>query len=164
MIVTPHLLVGAAIGAKIRNFGWVIILALLSHALLDRIPHWDYGSDVLEKFVKNKSYKILFIFFLQMLIDGLIGLIIVLVIVWQKNMLDLDNLSFIAVGILASAFPDVVLGVTKLFSKQIPKFSKVYINIHEKILHHPKHIKKPTLLGLGTEIIVSIIAALILIF
>ncbi len=163
MIITPHLLLGAAIGAKIKNFGWIIVLGIVSHIILDKIPHWDYGNGILEKFTKNKSQKILFIFLLQMLIDGLIGLMIVFVIVWQKNMLDINNLSFITAGILASIFPDIVLGATKLFSKRIPKFSKVYINIHEKILHCHKHINKPTLLGLSTEILISVIAILILV-
>lgn len=162
MIITPHLLLGAAIGAKIKNFGWIIVLAFLSHFVLDRIPHWDYGNDTLKKFEKNRSYKSLFVFFLQMILDGLIGLVVVFILIWQKKMIDFNNLSFIATGILASIFPDIILGFTKLFSKKIPKFSKFYINLHEKILHHPKHIKKPTLLGLGTQIIVSIIAILII--
>ena len=42
MIITPHMLVGAAIGARVRNIWLVFILAWLSHYLLDFLPHWDY--------------------------------------------------------------------------------------------------------------------------
>ena len=162
MIITPHLLIGAAIGAKIKYLGWIIVLGLLSHFILDKIPHWDYGNRAFQKFKKNKSYKILFIFFLQLMIDGLIGLVIVLFIVWQKNIVEPKHLLFILIGILASLLPDILLGTSWLFHNKFKKFSKIWINFHEKILHCPKHILKLTLLGLGTEILVSIIAILIL--
>lgn len=163
MIIVPHILVGAAIGAQIRHFGWIIVLGLLSHFILDKIPHWDYGDDVFKKFSKNKSYKILFIFMLQIMIDALIGLVIVFLIIWQKNTMNLNNLQFILVGILASTLPDIILGTIKLFGLESKNLSKKYIHFHEDICHSRKgHIKKPTLFGVGTEIIVGIIAILIL--
>jgi|GEM_PF-2360925 len=41
MIATTHILAGAAITAKIKNPILVILLALLSHFILDIIPHRD---------------------------------------------------------------------------------------------------------------------------
>ena len=161
MIITPHLILGAAIGAKIKHLGWIIVLGILSHVILDKIPHWDYGQKI-EKLPRNKTYKkILFITLFKMVIDGLIGLIIVLFVIWQKNMIKVEYLIFILVGILASLLPDFLLGAAKLSYHKF-KFSKSYANFHHKYLHHPKHIRKLTLLGLGTQILVSLIAILIL--
>ncbi len=41
MIMTPHIAVGAAIGAMIANPVVAIPAALLSHYVLDSIPHWQ---------------------------------------------------------------------------------------------------------------------------
>jgi hypothetical protein len=43
MLLTPHILAGVAIGASTDNVYWIIILAILSHFLLDTIPHTDWG-------------------------------------------------------------------------------------------------------------------------
>lgn len=162
MIVTPHLLLGAAIGAKIKHFGWIIVLAIISHFILDKIPHWDYGKKALEKFTRNKSFKTLFIFFAKMIFDGLIGLTIVVIIILQKNLLNINDIIPIAIGIAASLFPDLDLGVIKLLGRKFKNFSTSYIKFHNKFLHIKKHISKPTFLGVGTQVVVSIIAILIL--
>lgn len=164
MIITPHLLIGAVIGAKINHFGWIIVLGIVSHLILDRIPHWDYGKRV-EKIPRDKNFKKnLFVEFLKIGVDGLVGLIIVILIIWQKDMMKSAYLSFIFVGIFASILPDILLGASKLFYiyNKFKKISKSYVDFHHKVLHCPKHIRKPTLLGLGTEIIVSIVAISIL--
>lgn len=41
MLETPHVAVGAAIAVKIGNPYLALPLALLSHVVLDRIPHWN---------------------------------------------------------------------------------------------------------------------------
>lgn len=163
MILTPHILVGAVIGAKINHLGLVIILGLISHFVLDKIPHWVFGRKAFEKFKQSKSYKILFVFFLQMIIDGLIGLGIVFLIIWQKNMIKPEYLIPILTGVLASTLPDIVLGSIKLFGLESKKLLKNYIYFHQEICHSRKrHIKKPNLLGLGTQVLISTIAILIL--
>jgi len=42
MVLTPHLLIGGAIGSKIKNYWAIFIIALISHFVLDAIPHWEY--------------------------------------------------------------------------------------------------------------------------
>jgi len=44
MLLTPHAAVGAAIGASTENIPLIIILGILSHFLLDAIPHFDWGT------------------------------------------------------------------------------------------------------------------------
>jgi len=42
MILLPHMLIGAALGAKVHNF-WIIFFgSLLLHLATDTLPHWDY--------------------------------------------------------------------------------------------------------------------------
>ncbi len=160
MIITPHLLIGAAIGAKIKHFGWIIVLGILSHIILDKIPHWDYADKKLEAFSQNKSYKSLFGLFLKIVIDGFAGLIILSFVIWQKNIINPKYLFYILIGILASLLPDILLGFAKFFPNKL-QILEAYKAFHEK-MHSPIHIKKPTLLGLSTEILVSLIAILIL--
>jgi len=162
MIITPHLLLGAAIGAKINHITWIIFLGIISHFLLDRIPHWDYGNKELNAFSKKKSYKLLLKLFFKITIDGLIGIIILSFLIWQKNIINPKYFLYISIGILASLSPDILSAIIKLFPNKI-RILKIYENLHEKILHNPQHIKKPTFVGLGTEILVSIIAILILV-
>lgn len=163
MIITPHLLIGAVIGAKIRHFGWIIVLGIVSHLILDKIPHWDYGKRV-EEIPRDKNFKKnLLIKIFGIGIDGLIGLLIIAPIIWQKDMMNLSYLPFILVGVIASLLLDFILGIAKL-SCHKSKFSKSYVSFHHKFLHHLKHIRKPTPIGLSTQILVSVIAILILLF
>ena len=44
MLETPHVAVGAAIAAKIPNPYIAIPLALVSHLIMDQVPHWNPHS------------------------------------------------------------------------------------------------------------------------
>lgn len=163
MVITPHFLIGAAIGAKIQGIGWIIILGLLSHTVIDRIPHWAYIGGVLKKFQKNKSYKTLFIFSLKLIVDGLIGLLIVASAMWYKNMIKLEYLIPVLIGAFSAILPDILLGIFKLSYIKNKKPSKNFVDFYDNTVHHiRKHIKKPSLFGLGPQILISIIAILIL--
>ncbi len=165
MILIPHILVGAVIGAKIKHLGLVIILGLLSHLILDKIPHWDYLPKGMKRLAQERNYKELFIAASMIVIDGLIGLGIVFLIIWQKGMINLNDLPFILVGIFASNLPDILLGIAGLvegFSSKPKKIATKYTNFHKKALHHPRHIKIPTLIGISTQVLVVAIATLII--
>ena len=41
MLETPHVAIGAALAVKVGNPYLAIPLALLSHFVLDRVPHWN---------------------------------------------------------------------------------------------------------------------------
>lgn len=43
MDLTPHLVVGAAIGARLRRPGLALPAAFASHFVLDTVPHFDIG-------------------------------------------------------------------------------------------------------------------------
>lgn len=43
MLITPHVLLGAALTKRTDSLAWGIPLAFASHFLLDAIPNWDVG-------------------------------------------------------------------------------------------------------------------------
>ena len=42
MVITPHVLAGAALGTQIANPLLVAVGAMALHHVLDMVPHWDY--------------------------------------------------------------------------------------------------------------------------
>jgi len=157
MIITPHLIVGAAIGAKTHNLGLIIILGLLSHWIMDKIPHWDYSiSENIEFFRKTRKVKYLLKPFLKLSLDALIGLIFVFFITY-KNIRS-SEMPYIVIGVFFSTLPDITLFSSLLFTSE--KFSQKYFAFHKKYLHfkHKEKEGKLTFLGLTTEIIIVLIA------
>lgn len=161
MILTPHILVGAVIGAKTQNLGLIIILGILIHFILDKIPHWDYDlPSVFRNFRKDKKFKPLISDFIKMAIDITVGFLIVFFILWHRNALDFNYLPFILIGILVSLFHDVFFGSIFLFpGKTARKINKIGYFFHYK----PKQKEgRITFLGLSTQIIVIIISCVVL--
>ncbi|MDP2934616.1 MAG: hypothetical protein Q8N59_02535 [bacterium] len=159
MILTPHLLIGAAIGAKTHNLGLIVILALLSHVILDRIPHWDYPTSGIKYFRQTKNFKTLFIDFLKIAIDALCGILIVIFLAQKTN--QLNNWMFILLGIFFAVLPDIFLFASRILCSE--KTADKYTNFHHKFFHGPKTEKegKITFLGLTTEILMIILTILV---
>ena len=160
MIFTPHIIVGAAIGAKMHNLGLIVILGLLTHFIMDRIPHWDYSWLGIKNFKKTKNFKALFSDFLKMGIDCTLGLLIVFPFLWYKNFLNFNYLPFILLGIFVSLLPDIVFGLVRFLAGRPTK----YTEICEKNFHYKNKEKegKITFLNISTEILVIIISIIIL--
>lgn len=153
MIFTPHIIVGAVIGSKIQNIGLIVFLGLLSHFILDKVPHWDYSVSVyIKSFRQIKSLKSLIPLASKISIDGIVGLLIVFFVLGYSP--------FILLGIFISILPDFVLGSILFFGHN--KFSKKISDFHEKFLHFKhKSENEITFLGLATEILTIIIAVTI---
>lgn len=168
MILTPHIVVGAAIGAKTHNLGLIVILGILSHLILDRIPHWDYpvltGIKIFRE-NKKKSLKNFSIFF-KIIIDGIIGLLIVLGVLWYRNdfhqFTDFKYLFSALFGIFISTLPDIGVGFSVLFLSN--KISQKLIDFHRNFFHYKKREDKPTFLNVSTEILIVIISIIMFFF
>jgi hypothetical protein len=161
MIFTPHIIVGAAIGAKTHNLGLIIILGLLTHFILDKVPHWDYNLPaVFREFRENKKIKPLISDFVKMAIDITIGLLIVFIIIWSRNLLNFNYLFFISIGIIISILPDVVFGFVYLIpGKAARKINKIGEFFHCK---NKEKEGKITLLNISTQILIIIVSIIIL--
>jgi len=66
------MLVGAAIGSKVKNYWAIFILAIISHFILDAIPHWEYAG-----LAANASGDAFIAVTVKALIDILIGISII---------------------------------------------------------------------------------------
>lgn len=164
MILIPHILAGAMIGAKTQNLGLIVVLGLIIHFIMDWIPHWDYFCRGIKDFSTTRNFKALFFDFFKIAIEGLIGLLIVFLILWQKNLLNIHYLPFILFGIFVSVLPDISLVFSLVFLPE--KISKKYFAFHEKYLHfrHKEKEGKITFLGLATEIIITMVALFFLFY
>ena len=102
MLAGPHLIAGAAIATTIGSFSWpVVVLALLSHVILDAIPH----ADTVDK--NNPFNKI------QIIICTIdILLAVVLIYIFFK-----DNLALAWFGAFWGLFPDFIDQSKVIFPK-----------------------------------------------
>ncbi|TSC53869.1 MAG: hypothetical protein LiPW39_20 [Parcubacteria group bacterium LiPW_39] len=153
MVLTPHLLIGAAIGSKFEKTRWLVFLiiaSLFSHYLLDTIPHAEYNVDALaDGFNFNFAVAGLKVFW-----DLFIGLSAVFFLSQKKR-----NLYFILIGAIAAILPDVII----FMSWQIDNlnFLNYLVALGHKI-HYPENSSVALPIGLMTQIIVSFIAVIIL--
>lgn len=144
MVITPHMLVGAAVGAHSPNLWSAFILGLFSHFLLDALPHWDYLKKV--KISNPDHLK-------KIGLDFILGGLLVLFLTWSS-----PQKLFILVALGAALLLDCL--------------EAIYYNFNIKwlrplsLIHHKIHFQKRLCFwsGLPLMLIVSLLALLILIF
>ena len=118
MILTPHILVGAAIGTKTDNLWLVFVFGWLSHYALDALPHWEY-LDKLSEVVKTKNLFKIFA-------DFIIGIAVVLAITWHFS----QKLP-IFFGLLGAITPDILQGMAFVLKLNCLKpLNKLHNKIH----------------------------------
>lgn len=113
MTATAHALVGGAIAASVPNPALGISLALVSHPILDMIPHWDFGLGW-----RNKS-KTLF------MAEGFFDLGVGLVSSYLIFGIHINLAYFLSV-VLASLIFDLLIVPYWFFNWHIPPFSWAY--------------------------------------
>jgi len=139
VILTPHMLAGAAIGAKIHNLWAIFILATALHFLFDRLPHWEYLNNGLEE-LRGKKF---IIFLSKSLIDLAVGGIIIW---WLFGSSPLWL--YIFFGTFVSILPDGLVFLNRVSGQRI-KILRQYCLSHKK-LHIPKN-KNPRVWGVAIE-------------
>lgn len=140
MLPGPHLITGAVIATKIGSFSWlVIVLALLSHIILDAIPHSD---TVKENNLFNKTQIIIVV------IDFVIAMS--LIYIFFK-----DNLILALFGAFWALSPDFIDQAKLVFPKiKQNKTWQFFHKYHELI----QKIKTNWFWGILIQIIVIVIA------
>src|SRR4030066_554764 len=104
MLATPHILIGAVIGSLFSSWPPVVIIAFLSHYILDAIPHTESSTF---RPIKDRT-NIKKIDYLVALIDFIFGFLILGFILFRSGnyllpflgaffavAIDLDNLPFL---------------------------------------------------------------------
>ena len=110
---TAHALVGGAIASSVHNPALGISLALLSHPLLDMVPHWDFGKGWRQK---SKSF-----FLAEGVFDLAVGLFASYLIFGQYI-----NLTYFLVVVFASLFFDLMMTPYWFLKWKFPPFSWAY--------------------------------------
>ena len=144
MILACHLLVGAAIATKIPNLAWVLILAFLSHYLLDLIIHRDYSIEN----IKAKQWQKSFLEFLKVGIDLSFG--ILLIFLFSQNQPIIYAAAFLAV--LSDGFTMLFLILPR------NKLLQAHHIFHQKINSFAENKKIPAFWGIISQVVVISIA------
>lgn len=123
MILTTHILSGAALGANIQNPWAVAGLSTALHFMLDTLPHGDY---------LNKKSRLRE--FWKVAIDLSVGFSLVTAIIFYKNWFSGEVLlTNIAIGIFFSLFPDFTTFLHRYLNM---KFLEPIKNFHEALHCH----------------------------
>ena len=146
MILTAHLLAGAAIASKIQPAPLALFLAFLSHYFLDLIPHWEYSIDN----IKGKRWGKSLFDFLKVGLDILAGVLLIF--------LFSENQPIIYAGAFLAIFPDGLTLFGLIFSNKLLEHND---DFHNKI-HFLKDIKIPLFWEIFSQALVGGLAILFL--
>ena len=147
MLLTPHAMVGAAIGASTDNLTYIIILAFLSHFILDIIPHFDWGT-----WHDNKDFKLEIKDYLLVATD-VVTLLIFTIILWDN----INTNYYIFAGMFFAVLVDLIFNVPfwKKFTISAPILKYIQL-VHQKL--HFRLKKKYWYIGVITQIIIIFFA------
>ncbi len=114
------MLVGAVIGVQSPNVWTAFCFGLISHYLLDFLPHWDY----LNSLKVNNKLKM----FAKISLDFIIGIIIVFILIW-----DYPQKLIIMSALIGSLLPDVLEFFYANFKM---KWFKPFHDFHYKVHYY----------------------------
>lgn len=134
MILFFHIFIGAVIAAKIGFLPLIIIFALLSHYLLDLLPHNEYSIDN----IRQKNWKKSKLDFLKIFLDLAIGILFVSFVQYIAGV----DYYVLFVGAIASVFPDILTVLNFIFPDNI--ILKYHIYLHRKIHIFSKYNLRPS--------------------
>jgi len=143
MILTCHLLIGAAIASKIQPAPLALGLAFLSHYFLDFIPHQEYSlKNIFEKRWRKSKLD-----FLKIFLDFSFG--ILLILLFSKNPCPKPDLflgfePIIYAGAFFAVLPDGFTFLALIFEKS--KILGKHHRFHQNTIHLFKVLEDPALL------------------
>ena len=149
MLETPHVLVGAAIAAKVTNPALAIPFALGSHFLLDKIPHWNpHTYTEAKKYGKPRRETSIIAGF-----DSSLALFSGLTIAYFFSQFSLSHALVIVTACFFSVLPDISKIPYYYFGRKKGLLKK-WVDIERAI---QVEVKSP-LLGILTQLSVSLAA------
>lgn len=151
MILLPHMLVGAALGAKIHNFWIIFILGIVLHLATDRLPHWEYNRHIDWEYASRRQLVILMV---AIPLDLLAGAVVI-----GLFLIHSPERVYILAGAFFSLLPDGLVFLRHfwvvIFKKKNWLLEKWY-HFHKK-LHIPENKNSP-FWGAIIEIAVAVLA------
>jgi len=150
MILSAHVLAGAAVAAKIQNPVLGIFLAFLSHYLLDIFPHTEYSIKNIQGGRWRKSLPD----FYKVLLDASSGMILIY--------LTAGPTPLIFAGALAAMVPDGITLLHILFPKI--KLLKAHQSLHGWLNGIGQKRKIPVFWGIASQAAISAAAIYFLLY
>lgn len=149
MLLTPHILIGAAIITSVQNPILGLIFVILSHYFLDLFPQTEYTIKTIRAGQWSKSLPD----FLKVFLDIVLGLMIVFFLIGYSPLI-----------LLASAVSLLPDGLTLLHCVfPVNKLLKRHMKIHGAINAVCENKKIPAFWGIISQIIVMAAAIYLLI-
>ncbi len=141
------MLFGAAIASIIKNPILAVILAFLSHYLLDFIPHNEYNVED----IKSKHWKKSLPDFLKICLDLLSGILLIFLSL-NLTALPADRQAIIFVSAFFSILPDSFSFLNYLINSKI---LKTVSNFHQRKVHFlRKNKKNPSFWRIASQILI----------
>ncbi len=104
MTLTTHAALGAVIGQTVGAPLWGFIFGLISHFLIDMIPHGDTGMADNYRIRKIKKKRAV----AYVTVDAIIAILFVLML---ANTKDIESLKTFSWAIAGSVLPDLLIGI-----------------------------------------------------
>lgn len=153
MILTAHIIAGAAVASQINNPALLALAAVGTHLALDPIPHWDYEISALQQAKHNPFKKETIEAWVKILADVAIGLFLAIYFFgpWSQHLVW---------GMFWGNIPDILLFATWVFPAAILlKIARLHHNLHYIGRKEEKRYK-PLSWGFATQAITITIIAL----
>ncbi len=119
MILVTHSIVGGALSVVQKSVPAAFFVGLLSHYLMDMIPHYDYEAGV----DGSGDPKKLKPFLIKIAFDGLLGVLVPLMLFYPDNWFEFFKLF---AGIAGGVLPDFLQGVRLAMPNKI-------LGVHQKV-------------------------------
>lgn len=147
MILTPHILVGAALASQISSPVAIIPTVLTAHYLLDAVPHWDYD-------IRSSRRATI----IKIAADIITASALVFYIIWN---LAPEKQINILIGGFFGVLPDGLLFLSWIIKKNyLATFTRFHDFWHGLII--PKGQQPAFWWGLGMQIIVITLSLFLL--
>jgi hypothetical protein len=125
MILITHSVVGAALSGVTGSPVYSFLIGILSHYVLDAVPHYDYVD---KRFVDDRFSKQSKVLFKFIMLDGVLGVILPLYFFEWQGFYGLLN---IFLAIIGAMLPDALTGVHVYFPNKVtPILNKFHVGLH----------------------------------
>ncbi len=154
MLSTAHVLVGAALGSVTGDVYLAALAGLLSHHVMDLVPHWDPGS----WHYPNKQFKWTKRDWQVAIIDNIIFVLIWLLLLglfWGQPLM-----WPVLVGGFMAVFPDIWHHIP-LWKNFTRRFTKSWFGFHQSV--HSTVPANNWVLGVFTQVFISVTSIIVII-
>lgn len=150
MFIAGHAAAGALIGQQLGdNLLLVFLLSVISHFLLDIVPHGD--SHHVKNYFENKKEEVKKLYNV-LLVDSAATIILFSWLMAYTNV----NRMAVAWGVIGGVLPDLLVGISEIWkNSKLKWFSKLHFKVHNALTH--KIDVKPLTGAIGQLVVIALL-------